>query len=359
METDLPVINLIVNHPRRAVWEGLLASFQPAMRPPDLNFEWRIEGQRILFQFSPWGNIGFLILKDLTPSRVVILFYPPPFPTQPETEQLEAAIRAEILDNHPIYDDLRNNPEMGIHFLAQMVYHHKQSLLIRIRHWLADALGIWGLIEERSTPYDFSFVIDGTPAQFAVMLRYFFQSYRPPDYRRDVEVIVLRSDHWPLREIPAEINPLEVNIFYEAIQLSISIHTMPKAQSLLRVNLVGDANSWRLWDVIRDEMARADWFRLPEVPKQLVEETDENRPLEPNKRADNIQEPWLFIPDEGNNRLVVQLWNQNQTSKEIGQKVGSSEKTILNRIIELRKQYGPQIVPYRKVRKAEAKKSGK
>ena len=59
METDLPVINLIVNHPRRAVWEGLLASFQPAMRPPDLNFEWRIEGQQILFQFSPWGNIGF------------------------------------------------------------------------------------------------------------------------------------------------------------------------------------------------------------------------------------------------------------------------------------------------------------
>jgi hypothetical protein len=134
---------------------------------------------------------------------------------------------------------------------------------------------------------------------------------------------------------------------------------MPKAQSLLRVNLVGNANSWRLWDVIRYEMARADWFRLPEVPKQLLEETDENRPLEPNKRADDIQEPWLLIPDEGNNRLVVQLWNQNQTSKEIGQKVGSSEKTILNRINELLKQFGSQIVPYRKVRKAEAKKSGK
>jgi hypothetical protein len=161
-----------------------------------------------------------------------------------------------------------------------------------------------------------------------VMLRYFFQAYRPPNYRRNVEVIVMRSDYWPLREIPADINPLEVNILYEAIQLSISIHTLPKAQSLLRVNLVGDANCWRLWDVIRDEMARADWFRL-------------------------------LIPDDGNNRLVVQLWDQNQTCKEIGQKVGSSEKTILNRINELRKQFGPQIVPYRKVRKAEAKKTGK
>jgi hypothetical protein len=359
MDTDLPVINLIVNHPRRAVWKGLLASLQPAMRSPDLNFEWRIEGQRILFQIFPWGNIGFLILKDLTPSRVVILFYSPPFPTQQETEQLEFAVRAEILDNHPTYDNLHNNREMGLNYLAQMLYHHKQSLLVRIRHWLADALGIWGLIEERSTPYDFSFVIDGTPAQFAVMLRYFFQAYRPPEYRKDVEVMVMRSDHWPLREIPAEINPIEVNILHEGIQLSISIHTMPNAQSLLRVNLVGDEKSWRLWDVIRDEMARVDWFHLPEVPKQLLEETDENRSLEPNNRANGIQEPWLLIPDEGNNRLVVKLWNENQTSKEIGQKVGSSEKTIMNRINLLRNQFGSQIVPYRKVRKTMAKRTGK
>ena len=59
METDLPVINLIVNHPRRAVWEGLLASFQPAMRPPDLNFEWRIEGQRIHFPIFSLGKHRF------------------------------------------------------------------------------------------------------------------------------------------------------------------------------------------------------------------------------------------------------------------------------------------------------------
>jgi hypothetical protein len=232
-------------------------------------------------------------------------------------------------------------------------------LLIKVRDWLVYALGIWGLIEQRPIPDNFSFVIDGTPAQFAVMLRYFFQAYRPPEYRKDIEVMVMRSDHWPLREIPAEINPIEVNIWYEGIQLSISIHTMPNAQSLLRVNLVGDENSWRLWDVIRDEMARVDWFHLPEMPKQLLEETDENRPLEPKPRPDDIREPWLHIPDEGNNRLVVQLWNQNQTSKEIGQKVGSSEKTIMNRINQLRNQFGPKIVPYRKVRKTKAKETGK
>lgn len=359
MEDNRPVIDLKINRPRRAVWEGVLASFQPAVQSPDLKFEWKIIGQRIFIQIPPWGNIGFITLKDLAPSRVVLLFYPPPIPLPQEMEPLESAIRAEIFNNDPVYDDIRNNPEMGLHYLAQMVYNHKQSWMVRIRHWLAEALGIWGLCEERSIPYDFSFVIDGTPAQFAVMLRYFFLAYRPPGYRRNMEVLVMRSDNWPLREIPAEINPLQVNIWDGELQLIITIHTMPNSHSLLRVNLVGDANSWRLWDVIRDEMARADWYQLPEVPKHLLEGMDENHPLEPNKRTDDIQEPWLLIPDTGTDRLVVQLWNQNQTSKEIGQKIGSSEKTILNRINELRKQFGPQIVPYRKVRKTRDKQTGK
>jgi hypothetical protein len=323
-----------------------------------LNFNWRNEGHRIFIQSSPWGDIGFLTVSVLTLSQVNIQFYLSPFPTQQEIEQVEFAIRAEILNHRPTQGDILNDQELTLRNLADALHSHKRALLINARDWLVSALGIWGLIEQRPIPDNFSFVIEGTPAQFAVMLRYFFQAYRPPEYRKNVEVMVMRSDHWPLREIPAEINPIEVNILYEGIQLSISIHTMPNAQSLLRVNLVGDANSWRLWDVIRDEMARVDWFHLPEVPKQLLEETDENRPLEPNKPTDDIQEPWLLIPDESNNRLVVQLWNQNQTSKGIGQKVGSSEKTIMNRINQLRKQFGPNIVAYRKIRKTKAKKTG-
>jgi hypothetical protein len=346
---------ILVNHPRRAVWEGLLASLQPAVRPPDFNFQWKIESQRILIQFLPWGDIGFLTLKTVTSTQVEIMFYPSPFPTQQETVQFEFAIRAEILNNRPTFGDLFNNQELALKNLADALNSHKQSLLIKIRDWLAMALGIWGLIEQRSSPDNFSFVIDGTPAQFAIMLRYFFQTYRPAGDLDDVEVMVMRSDSRPLQEIPPDINPIIVNIFYGRSELSIAIHTMPNLRSLLRVNLVGDEKSWRLWDVIRDEMARVDWFHQPEVPKQLLEETDENRPLEPNKRTDDIHEPWLLIPDTGSDRLVVQLWNQNQTSKEIGQKVGSSEKTILNRINELRKQFGSQIVPYRKVRKTKGK----
>ena len=359
MDTDLPVIKLMVNHPRRAVWEGLLASFQPAVRPEDLNFNWRLDGQRILIQFSPWGDIGYLTIKTLTPIQVEILFFLPSFPTQQETKLIESAIRAEIMNDQPTFGYLLNNPELALQNLKDALHSHKRSLLIKIRDWLAFALGIWGLIEQRSTPDYFSFVISGTPAQFAVMLRHFFPTFRSIDVMDVVKVVVMKSNFRELQEIPPDINPILVNIFSTRSQLNIVIHTMPNLHSLMRVSVTGDKNSWRLWDVVRDEMARVSWFQIPEVPEQLLGETDENRPLEPNKRADDIQEPWLLIPDEGNNRLVVQLWNQNQTSKEIGQKVGSSEKTILNRINELRKQFGPQIVPYRKVRKSEAKKTGK
>lgn len=360
MDTDLPVINLIVNHPRRAVWEGLLASFQPAMRPPNLNFEWRIEGQKILIQFLPWGEIGFMTLKVLAKSQVEILFYLPPFPTQKDTKQIEFAIRAEIMNHLPTTGDLLNNPEQALQILTDVLHDHKRSLLIKIRNWLASALGVWGLMENRLVPFNFSFVIDGTPSQFAILLRYFFPTYRSPEGLKDFEVKVMRSNSLPLQEIPPDINPILVDIIFFGRMLGITVHTMPNLRSLLRVELVENSLSWGLWDVIRDEMARVSWFHLPEVPESLLAETDEvvsQKAIQPIMNESH--EPWLLIPDAGNDRLVVRLWNENQTSKEIGQKIGSSEKTILNRINELRKQFGPQTVPYRKVRRAEAKKTGK
>lgn len=343
-----PIEKLFVNHPRRAVYEGLMASLHPSVRPPNLNFQWKIEGQRILIQSSLWGDIGFIVLKDLAPAQVEIQFFTSAFPTQRETEQVEIAIRSDILNNHPTMGDLFNHREGALKSLAEELYKHKQILMIKIRDWLASAMGIWGLIQERSTPDDFSFIIDGTPAQFAVMVRHFFPTYRPFDDPGDVTVVVMKADGRELLEIPSEMNPILVNIFSGRSQLDIVIHTMPNLHSLLRVNLIGDAYSWRLWDVIREEMERVNWFHLPEVPVQLLEEPNQNPPLDSIKPAGEVQEPWLLIPDSGNNRQIVRLWNEHWTCKEISSKVGSTEKTILNRINLLRKQFGPQIVPYRK-----------
>jgi hypothetical protein len=106
------LMSIPVNHPHRVVWQGIFASLQPAVRPPDLNFNWRNEGQRIFIQSSPWGDIGFLTINVQTLSQVNISFYLSPFPTQQETEQVESAIRDEILNHRPTHGDLLNNPEM-------------------------------------------------------------------------------------------------------------------------------------------------------------------------------------------------------------------------------------------------------
>jgi hypothetical protein len=360
MDTNLPVTHLIVNHPCRVVWEGLLASFQPSMRPTDLNFQWRIEDQRISIQLSPWGDIGFLVIKELAKSQVDIQFYLPPFPTQQEAKQIESAIRAEIMKHKRTTGDLVNNPELALQYLTNALHDHKLSLLIRIRNWLASALGIWGLMENRPIPFIFSFVIDGTPAQFAILLRYFFPNYRSPEGLSNFEVKVMRSNSLPLQEIPLDINPILVDVSYFRSEVVITVHTMPNLRSLLRVELAANSLSWGMWDAIRDEMARVSWFHLPEVPESLLAETNETasqKTIQPI--ADRLQEPWQVIPDTGSDRLVVQLWNESKTSKEIGQKVGSTGKTILNRINQLRSEFGPQIVPYRKVSKTRDKQAGK
>ena len=56
---------------------------------------------------------------------------------------------------------------------------------------------------------------------------------------------------------------------------------------------------------------------------------------------------WTLIPDEGYNRYLVELWNKGYSAKEIYSRLYISERTIYNRIHELRKKYGENIVPLR------------
>jgi len=342
-----PISKLMVNHPRLVVLECVLASMQPALRPVDLDFQWTIEGQNLLIRTAQWGAIGKIMLENVGFTKTEILFFPPPFPSLQETEQIESAIRSEILKNRGTLADVYDNREKVLQIMAGYLYKRNLVFLVEIRDWLAYALGIWGLTQERSVPVDFNFLIDGTPAQFGVMLRHFFPTYHSNDTADHVTVVVMKPEGFELREIPAEINPILVGIFSGRSRIGIISHTTPNRSSLLRVSIFGDSKSWHLWDAIRQEMERLAWFHFPEVPPQLLEDQTKHVPNPSNQQVGANQEPWLIIPDSGNNRQIVRLWNEQCTCKEISTKVGGTEKTILNRINLLRKQFGPQIVPYR------------
>ncbi len=54
--------------------------------------------------------------------------------------------------------------------------------------------------------------------------------------------------------------------------------------------------------------------------------------------------PWELVADVGWDRLLIELWWMNSTAAAIGNKVGVTAKTVVNRLYELRKVYGASIV---------------
>jgi hypothetical protein len=59
--------------------------------------------------------------------------------------------------------------------------------------------------------------------------------------------------------------------------------------------------------------------------------------------------PWEMIPDVGNNRMLLQLWHEKYPVAEIATRIGARQpKTVYNRVTELRKLYGEDIVPRRR-----------
>ena len=238
-----PISKLMVNHPRLVVLECVLASMQPALRPVDLDFQWTIEGQNLLIRTAQWGAIGKIMLENVGFTKTEILFFPPPFPSLQETEQIESAIRSEILKNRGTLADVYDNREKVLQIMAGYLYKRNLVFLVEIRDWLAYALGIWGLTQERSVPVDFNFLIDGTPAQFGVMLRHFFPTYHSNDTADHVTVVVMKPEGFELREIPAEINPILVGIFSGRSRIGIISHTTPNRSSLLRVSIFGDSKA--------------------------------------------------------------------------------------------------------------------
>ena len=82
---------------------------------------------------------------------------------------------------------------------------------------------------------------------------------------------------------------------------------------------------------------------LPEWPT----EPERAQPLTTAREATGAKS-WVGIPDIGYDRQVIELLHAGYTSAEIGQRVGKAAHTVENRITELRKTYGEEIVPRRR-----------
>ncbi|MFN8435078.1 MAG: hypothetical protein U0V18_13715 [Anaerolineales bacterium] len=61
-----------------------------------------------------------------------------------------------------------------------------------------------------------------------------------------------------------------------------------------------------------------------------------------------ISSLWEKIPNIGWNRTAVQLWHEGYTTAEIAKRVKKDEQTVRNKIADLRREFGEEIVPFRR-----------
>jgi len=315
-----------------------------------------VESNVLQINCQKWGDIGKIVCLETLPGKTEPRFESPQAIAPDELPKYEKLIREECLGPRGRLAELVGRQDIVNQILTEALYEKRLQRQQEFTVWLFNRLQIFGYrgvspgpvssdINKIDEPFDFP--IKGTPAQFGVMLQQFAQTLRAlADYRQLALQILLPGSRKDAGSIPPDANPIEVKLSLGKNQLSIHANVLPSDGTLLRIRLNGDKNLWVLWDRIRDELEKLGWYSLPEIPERstLITTKPEPQPQEATPAA----EIWMSIPDIGANREILRHWHKGLTCEQIAGRVSLSEKTILNRINKLRKEFGNQIVPYRK-----------
>lgn len=108
-----------------------------------------------------------------------------------------------------------------------------------------------------------------------------------------------------------------------------------------------------------EEMARDPVFAQQVLRRQeSVERHDRDRDGDTKEAQEDT--PWLRIPDHNWDREVLRLWHEGLTCPEIeGKTAVASAARIRNRLSELRKEFGEDLVPTDDERKKVTRRKGK
>lgn len=338
---------------------SIMACFDPVFEPGTFTY---VISTRTTFQARcyMWGDLGQIIFLETQPGRTSLSFELPNSISRDELPKYENLIREECLGLRGRIAELFGQKDVVDQTLSQALYEKRMQRQQEFRVWLFNRLQIFGYrdlylgsISHNSNKIDeqFDFLIKGTPAQFGVMLRQFTQTLCTQNqYQQLALQILLPGSQKESSNISPDANPIQVKLKLTRNQLTLHAHALPSGGTLLRVRLNGERILWELWDAIRDELEKLGWFSLPvipEVPVAMVSQTTKNSE-EQSQPINTIPETWMTIPDIGPNREILRHWHKGLTCDQIAVRVSLSAKTVLNRINKLRKEYGAEVVPYRK-----------
>lgn len=341
-------------------FRSVIACFNRVFEPGDFYFAQAAESATLFLYCKRWGNIGKIIYQENLPQECNF-YFEPPLPIKPEELPKYAnPINDECLGPRGRLAELFGQKDVVQNIQSQALFEKRLQRLLEFKAWLSSRLQIFGYhnlpfspLSDRSDKLDegFDFIINGTPAQFGVMLRQFAQTLHiKATYKRLAVQVLLPDGKNASGNIPPDANPIEAKLSLGKSLVSIQAHVLPSDGTLLRIRLTGDRTLWELWDAIRDELEKLGWFSLPEIPEitattapQAVTNIEEQ-----SQPANPTAEIWLTIPNVGPNREILRHWHKGLTCEQIAVRVSLSRKTVLNRINKLRKDYGAEVVPYRK-----------
>lgn len=356
--TYSPAYHFSINITQQRLVASIISCFHSIYDPGSFQFSQSIDPYALQINCQKWGDIGRVICLEVQAGKTELRFDPPQAITPDVAIANEKLIREECRNTKWTLADILGQNDQVVITLSDALYKKRLERQQEFIVWLLDQLQIFGYSDlgspfsrENTAPTDkidqhFNFPIQGTPAQFGVMIRQFSTMLRnQPKYQKLLCQLSLTGNKDTL-QIPADANPVDVKLLLAKNQITINVHQLPSAGSLLRVQLSGEKTIWLIWDKIRDELEKLWWFTLPEIPEpaKLVEIKEEPQQIETSTPV----EVWMSIPNIGANRDILRLWHQGLTCGQIATRVGLTKKTILNRINRLRKDYGIQIVPYRK-----------
>jgi hypothetical protein len=213
----------------------------------------------------------------------------------------------------------------------------------------------------------FKFTAYSTTAEFAAIARCLAEGAQEPTAGSLICELTDPLTGHPLGNIIPALPKIGVKLTQGEQTLDIIAVSVSSDQVELQVWLMDEERHWRLWDRLRDYMESQKLFSLKGVhstvdtldticpdgqmdsshSEQNGRDSGKQIPRE-NEQEDKELSTIDQIPDVGNNQLILDLWHQGLTAKEIGLRTRRRPKTILNLISTWRREYGEKLVPRRR-----------
>ena len=132
------------------------------------------------------------------------------------------------------------------------------------------------------------------------------------------------------------------------------LENLPNASASIRLSRL-DGNDERALSLMRKALREQRHHCWMQIQSELIRslrlktyDSDLELLIRDIPKDNRHQDPTTFSPSHDES-LVMDLWSKGHTAKQIALRMGRTEKTILNRLTLMRKTYGEQSVPRRRM----------